>query len=256
MLEVEHLAFSYGKEAVLSGVSFTARPGEVTVLVGANGAGKTTLLKCLAEGKPPAGGICFEGRDIREISREEYSRAVSFLEQSTVCEAALNVFEVILLGRLNRLSYRVSGEDLAQVEKVMELLEISRFSGRNIAELSGGQRQLVFIAQALVKEPRLLLLDEPTSALDLHHQFKLMDFLRKMTKDRGYTTVITLHHLDIAAKYADHMVALNAGGVYREGRPEEVFSEALLREVYQVEAEIHFDAEKKKHVIPVGFIGE
>lgn len=256
MIEIHNLSFSYGSESVLKDVSFSAKPGETTVIIGANGAGKTTLLKCIAGLQKSCGDILLHGENGREISREKLSKTLGFLDQNNICEASLSVFEVILLGRLQTLSFRVNRQDVDSVTAVMNLLNIGQFSDRNISELSGGQRQLVFIAQTLVKNPEILILDEPTSALDLHHQFKLLEFLKKITAESSYTTLITLHHLDIAAKYADHIVVINDGCVYQEGTPNEVFTEKMLRDVYKVDAEVYTDSQGKKHVIPVGFIEE
>ena len=254
MLRVDNLCFSYGKEKVLQNVSFSAAPGEVTVLIGANGAGKTTLLNCLTCQKKSEGTIFLGNQNLKELSFEKRNEQVSYLEQSTSCDAALNVFEVILLGRLSRLGLRITQEDYDAVNRVMELLHLERFAGRNISELSGGQRQMVFIAQALIREPKFFVLDEPVSALDLNHQFHLMDFLRARTRENGYTTLITLHQLDLAAQYADRLIVLNGGTVYREGDPKEILDETVFHEVYSLNCEIYIDSFGKKHFVPVGSI--
>ena len=179
MLRVENLSFSYGTECILKEVCFRAEPGKITVLIGTNGAGKTTLLNCLTHRLKCRGKIVLDEQDLSGLSFEKRSERISYLEQSTMCDAALNVFEVILLGRISRLGLRISKEDLNAVNQVMKLLHLENLAGRNISELSGGQRQMVFIAQALVREPKLFILDEPVSALDLNHQFHLMDFLKQ-----------------------------------------------------------------------------
>ena len=252
MLEVKELSFAYGKKNILQNVSFSARPGQLTVLLGPNGAGKTTLLNCLAGLAPARGEILFQGQPAAKAC----SPKVGFLEQNTSCQAALTVTEVVLLGRLERLGFQVEARELAGVARVLEILGLSELAGRRITELSGGQRQLVFIAQILVKCPRLLILDEPTSALDLEHQFRLLTLLQRLTKEEGYTTILTLHHLDLAEEYGDWLLVLKDGSVYREGTAEQVFTREMLREVYQVEAEIFTDSRGRRHVIPVGICGE
>ena len=241
MVEVRDLSFRYGKNApnILDGVSFCAASGRMTALIGANGAGKSTLLKNVALGAWP---------------KEELARRISYLAQSSETRAVLNVFEVVLLGRMNRLSFRVSDADTAAVERILDRLGIAHLAGRGIGALSGGQRQLVFIAQALAKGPEILLLDEPTSALDLHRQFELLTLLQTLTAERGFTTVMTLHHLDLAARFADEIVVLSEGRVYARGAPAAVFTEQMLRDVYRVRAKIYADDDGVRHVIVSGAV--
>ena len=176
MLEIKELNFSYGKTNILKDISFTANPGEMTVLLGANGSGKTTLLQCINRLNKYEGQVMFEDKELSSFTHEDYRDRMSYLDQNLACDAVLTVFEVVLLGRLTRLGFRVSEEDTSSVENILKLMKIDQFSKRGISELSGGQRQLVFIAQALVKNPELLVMDEPTSALDLNKQFHLLEY--------------------------------------------------------------------------------
>ena len=118
-------------------------------------------------------------------------------------------------------------------------------------ELSGGQRQLVFMAQALVKEPKILILDEPTSALDLHKQFDLLTLLKNLTRENDFTTLVTLHHLDLAAMFADEIIVLKEGTVYAQGAPKDIFTEAMMEDVYRVKTKIYMDDNGLPHVIPL-----
>jgi len=246
ILDVEDLGFSYdGRTKILDGVGFRASPGEITAIIGANGAGKTTMLKCVAGLAKHDGKVLFDGQ---EKDRKETVKILSYMQQNTDCDIELNVFEVVLLGMRQSLSYVLTKEDVRKVKNVLRLLRIDQFASRRIGEISGGQRQLVFIAQALIKEPKVMMLDEPTSALDLYHQFKLMEFIRKVTKDRQCTTVVTMHHLDIALRFADRLVVINDGKVYAEGPTEEVFTEDMLRDVYRMDATIETDDKGIKQI--------
>lgn len=249
MLQVQDLKFSYGKTTILDNITFTANPGEMTVILGANGSGKTTMLQCINRLNKYEGQVSFENKDIAGFTHEDYHDMMSYLDQNLACDAVLTVFEVVLLGRLTRLGFRVGEEDTASVENILRLMGIDQFSQRGISELSGGQRQLVFIAQALVKNPRLLVMDEPTSALDLNKQFHLLDFLKQETYKNNYTTLLTLHHLDMAAKYADKLVIINDNKVYAEGPPREVFTPKMLEDVYRVDSEVYIDSNKDVHLI-------
>ena len=226
-------------------------PGQITSIIGVNGTGKTTLLKCISGlQKLRSGEVFIDGHSSHEMSREEFAASVGYLDQNNYCEAQLNVYEVILLGRIRKLSFKVSDEDRSRVESVSDMLGITRFLNRNIRELSGGQRQMVFIAQTLVKEPRILILDEPTSALDINHQFKLMNLISELTKERNLTTLTTLHHLDVASKYSDSVIVLDKCGVYAQGSSVSVVTSEMLREVYKVESEMFTDAYGNVHAVP------
>lgn len=249
MLNIDKLNFSYGSEPILKDISFTAQKGGITSVIGPNGTGKTTLLLCIARLLPFNGVVSMDGTRLNSLSREKFVSLLSYLSQDTSCSAELNLYEIILLGLIDRLSFRVSSEDRKKVESVMELLGITQFANRKITELSGGQRQLAFIAQTLVKEPKILILDEPTSALDLNRQFKLMNLIRRITEERELITLVTLHHLDIAAKYSDRVVILDKGTVYQAGTPEETFTRKMFYDVYGVETEIYRDLSGALHVI-------
>lgn len=173
------------------------------------------------------------------------------MSQDNDCRINLSVFEVVMLGRMEALSFRVKDEDIQATEDVLKRLNMQELASRNIMELSGGQRQLVFIAQALVKEPRILLLDEPTSALDLQKQFKLLTLLKRLTQENQFTTLVTLHHLDLAAKFADEIIILQKGEVYIQGKPHEIFTESIIEEIYRVKTKIYMDEQGVPHVIPL-----
>jgi iron complex transport system ATP-binding protein len=249
LLNVDRLNFSYGTEPVLKDISFSAEPGTITSVIGANGAGKTTLLLCISGLLSFQGDVRIDGSSLSAMPRKKFVSMLSYLAQDTSCSAELNVYEIILLAIVQRLSFRVTEEERQKVESIMDLLGIRQFAHRRMSELSGGQRQLVFIAQTLVKEPKILILDEPTSSLDLSRQFKLMNMVQKITRERQLITLVTLHHLDIASKYSDRIVALNNGIVYSVGTPEESFHEQMLSDVYGVSAEMYKDQLGVLHAI-------
>ena len=156
-----------------------------------------------------------------------------------------------MLGRMGSMSFRVKEEDIRATEDVLKRLNMQELASRSIMALSGGQRQLVFIAQTLVKEPSILLLDEPTSALDLHKQFNLLTLLKELTQEHGFTTLVTLHHLDLAAKFADEIIVLKNGEVYAQGVPREIFTERMMETVYRVKTKVYVDEHNVPHVIPL-----
>ena len=254
MIEVHNLTFGYSSKDetnILRGVDFAAQTGKLTAVIGTNGAGKSTLLRTIMGILKGKGDIWVNGKPVAEYTRKEFSSAVSYLSQDNDCRINLSVFEVVMLGRMEALSFRVKDEDIQATEDVLKRLNMQELASRNIMELSGGQRQLVFIAQALVKEPRILLLDEPTSALDLQKQFKLLTLLKRLTQENQFTTLVTLHHLDLAAKFADEIIILQKGEVYIQGKPHEIFTESIIEEIYRVKTKIYMDEQGVPHVIPL-----
>lgn len=201
MIEVHNLTFGYSSTEdgqILKGVDFTAQTGKLTALIGTNGAGKSTLLKTIMGILKGKGEIFVNGKPVSEYSNKDFSSTVSYLSQDNDCRVNLTVFEVVMLGRMGSCLSCVK-ERYPSNTRGVGTVELTAVCSRNIMELSGGQLQLVFMAQALVKEPKILILDEPTSALDLHKQFDLLTLLKNLTRENDFTTLVTLHHLDLAA---------------------------------------------------------
>lgn len=227
-IRAEHLSFSYTPDRpLLRDISFEAKSGQITALVGANGAGKTTLLKCLL-GALPYSGKC-------TLSDPE---SLGYLTQDSRALPSLTVLECVLLGRLRTLGLCVRPEDTEAVWRILETLHIEHLAERSYARLSGGERRMVNLAQVLVRFPSLLLLDEPTANLDLQRELELMTLVKAYTDQRQATTLVILHDLSMACRFADQVVLLNHGRVLEAGPPQEVLTAALIQEAYGVVAEL------------------
>jgi iron complex transport system ATP-binding protein len=248
-LLVKDLRFAYGSDAVLNGIDLRLEPA-VTALIGPNAVGKSTLLKCVAGLLKPQGRIALDGEDLFVLSRRERARRIGYLGQEWGGRVELTVLEAVLLGRLQTLSWRVSDSDLDMALAVLEDLAIADLARRPVNALSGGQKQMVSIAQVMVQRPRVLLLDEPTNSLDLQHQLEMTTVIASVTHQRGLTTLVALHDLNMAARLADTIVVLSEGKVYDAGSPGSVLSSEMLREVYGVEARVRKDEKGPPIIIP------
>ncbi|MCG3181756.1 MAG: putative siderophore transport system ATP-binding protein YusV [Phycisphaerae bacterium] len=250
-LAARSLTFSYRPaEPVLRGVDLEIGPG-VTALIGPNAAGKSTLLKCLAGLLHPGGCVLLDGQDLARMPRARRCERISFMPQQPLPPAALSVFETVLLGRLDRLGWRVDDADVAFVRGLLAELDISGLADRGVGELSGGQAQMVAIAQALAREPAVLLMDEPISNLDLQHAFQILQLIRELTARRGMTTAVVMHDLNMAARFADRLCVLSDGCVRIAGLPGEVLTERTIADVYRVRARVSADEQGRPHVTPL-----
>jgi len=227
-VEVEDLGIRYGRQIAVDGVSLAAMPGEILGVLGPNGSGKSSLVKAIAGILPHTGAVRFDDAIQRPSE-------IGYMPQDHHSRAALTVLETVLLGRLGRLGLRVTDEDLASAESVLDEIGITHLAMRDLAALSGGQRQLVFLAQALASDPCVLLLDEPFSALDIRHQLEVAELLARLTRERRLTTILMLHDLPMAARLADRIALLQNGRLMAMGSSAEVIASHAMRDVFQVE---------------------
>ena len=237
-LSVSNIGYRYSRHFALSDVSLDFTE-PVTALIGPNGAGKSTLIKCLAHVYPCAGSMQYEGRAVDFTDREFFKRHVGYLPQTSRNDATITVFEAILLGLMNNLSLTVSKNQIEAVERMLELFDLTALVTRSLKELSGGQVQMVLLAQALIKEPEILLLDEPLNNLDVHRQFALMNMISGISFGKKMLTVIVLHDIHLAARYADRIAVMHQGRLYDYGTPTEVLTTEMMRTVYKLETVVH-----------------
>jgi iron complex transport system ATP-binding protein len=243
-LRARGVTVRYGRSVAVDGVTLDVEPGEVLAILGANGSGKSSLLRALAGVQPCEGTLTWDGQAVP-------GRGIGYMPQDNALRAALTAFEVVLLGRLRSLTFRVGEPDLAAARAALTELGLSSLAPRRIDELSGGQRQLVFLAQVLAADPQVLLLDEPTSALDIAHQLQVLALLRDATTRRGLTTVVVLHDLNAAARFADRIALMRAGRLIGLGCPSEVLTATVLRDAYGVNVSILNGPDGHPVVVPV-----
>ena len=240
MIAVNRLDFRYPKQQVLSAVTISnVGAGDIVAVVGPNGVGKTTLFKCMAGIlRIPPEVVFLNGSDITTLSWQKVARQICYMPQNTSSNAALTVFEVVLLARKFAHANTRREQDLELVSMVIDLLGISSIANRHISQLSGGQRQLVALAHVLVRHPRVLLLDEPTSALDLHHQLEVLELLKTVMPIWESTCFMAMHDLNLAARYACKIALLYNGSIVAVDTPDKVITEKNMKKVYQIESHV------------------
>lgn len=252
-LKIRGLDFSYDSVKALESVSLEANEGEILGVIGPNGSGKTTLLKCInLTLKPKAGVVLIGEEEVLNMERKKIAREVAIVPQSSSISFPFTVLDVVLMGRIPHLSRlgREGERDLKVVEEAMRATDTLSFANRLIDELSGGELQRVIIARALAQEPSILLLDEPTLHLDINHQLEILKLIRKLTGEEGLATIMVSHDLNLAARYSDKLLLLNAGRVYSAGSIGEVLTPENIKNTYKVKVEVrHHEATKSYNVI-------
>ncbi|WP_055482372.1 ABC transporter ATP-binding protein [Sphaerimonospora mesophila] len=255
-LAAEHLTLGYGDRVVVEALDLVVPPGEITVIVGANACGKSTLLRSLSRLLAPRGGrVVLDGKEVHRMPAKELARTLGLLPQSPVAPEGITVLDLVGRGRHPHqgIFSRWNDRDDAAVAAALEATRTADLADRPVDELSGGQRQRVWIAMALAQQTDLLLLDEPTTFLDASHQIEVLDLLTDLNHTRGTTIVMVLHDLNLAARYADHLIALADGGLHACGTPAEVLTEDSVRTVFGLDSRIIEDpVSGRPLMLPIG----
>lgn len=235
------LGYPDAEEPVVDGESIAAAPGAVTALVGPNGSGKSTLLKALANQLAPEdGSVVLDGRDVHSMDTKALARKLGLLSQESTSPNGITVEDLVYHGRYPHRGFfeRTTTEDARAVDRAIDLAGCGHLRDREVGSLSGGQKQLAWIAMVLAQDTDVLLLDEPTTFLDLHHQMEVMEIIETLRDESEVTVVVVLHDIEQAARLADRMVALADGEIRARGPPEEIVTEDLLADVFRVDADV------------------
>jgi iron complex transport system ATP-binding protein len=238
-LQIEHLTAGYPGRPVLQDVTLPAVPaGTLVAVVGPNAVGKSTLLKAVAGLRPSQGRVLLEGADLATLPSRERLRRVGYLPQALPQSTSLVAYETWQSALRAGRSEWSSAQREAAIESVVAALGLQALALRRLDELSGGQRQMVGLAQVIVRAPRLLLLDEPTSALDLRWQLQVLQAVRAMVQQQGATGLVAVHDLNLALRFCQHVLVLGGGSVLAAGDPAEVLTPPLLQRAYGVLARV------------------
>ncbi|QDR82977.1 ABC transporter ATP-binding protein [Sporomusa termitida] len=240
-IRAENLGIAYEKTTIIEALHMQIPQGKITALIGPNGSGKSTVLKALGRIlRPQNGSVYLNGKDIRSLSTQAVARKMAILPQCPLAPSGLTVSELVAYGRFPHQQGfgSHSPEDRRIIAWSLAVTGLAAFAGRFVDTLSGGQRQRVWIAMALAQQTELILLDEPTTYLDLSHQLEILELLGDLNKSQGCTIVMVLHDLNLAARFADYMIAIRSGAVICHGVPAAVMVPAMLRDVFQIDAQV------------------
>lgn len=235
------LRLGYGDRVVADALDLDIPAGKVTALVGPNACGKSTALRALARLlKPTAGTVHLDGSDLATLPARELALRLALLPQSPTAPDGITVRDLVARGRTphQRWWRQWSAADEAVVDRALEATDTATLADRSLDELSGGQRQRVWIAMALAQDTPVLLLDEPTTYLDLAHQVDVLELVAHLNRTENRTVVMVLHELNLACRYADHLVAMRDGHVVASGTPGDVVTPDLVHDVFGLRAAV------------------
>ena len=256
VMEIKNLSFSYGEAEVLKNINFRAYEGQMVAFLGPNGVGKSTLFKCILKFlKGYSGYIYLEGMNMKKMSRPQIAKKIAYIPQTTIPVFNYTVLDIVLMGMTGGLKLLESpkAEHIAKAEKILEELNISHLKERGFGRISGGERQLVLLARAIIQDAKILLMDEPTANLDYGNQFRVMERIGGLTRE-GYTVILTTHNPEHALLFADKAFVLKDGEVKAAGPSREVITEELMKQLYDVEVKLidtEFQGENAKVCVPI-----
>ena len=259
-IDVKNIRVGYGNKNIIENISLHIPRGSFCTVIGPNGCGKSTLLKAVSRNLPRTGGtVRIDGKPLEQYETKHLARKMAFLAQSPHIPEQFSARELVGYGRYPHTRWLGSlrPEDHRIIDRAMALTGCGDFAERELAHLSGGERQRVWLAMALAQEAEILLLDEPTTYLDISHQLQTLELIRRMNEEMGRTVLMVLHDLNQAARYSDLIFVMKEGRLITRGKPAEVITEEILRDVFDIKAEIIIDGERGyPHLIPTESVND
>jgi iron complex transport system ATP-binding protein len=238
------LSLGYNDNLIIKELDLEIPKGLITVFIGGNGCGKSTLLRSIARLlKPKSGSIILDGKEISTIGSKEVAKRLAILPQSPIAPEGLTVYQLVKQGRYPHQSWikQWTQEDENIIIKALTKTRLLDYKDRPIDELSGGQRQRAWIAMTLAQETDIILLDEPTTYLDMTYQVEILDLLFDLNDEEQRTIIMVLHDLNLACRYAHHLIAIKNGRIHAQGKPEEVIKADIVKQVFDMQCEITKD---------------
>lgn len=242
-IEIRNLSYQVGKKELLKNIRMSFEGQKMIGLIGPNGSGKTTLLRHIYRELPTVGHIFLDGQDISSYNRRIFAQKIAVMAQRlSQADAGLTVGDIVRMGRYpyKGILEQYGEEDERIVQEALEQTGLADFKNRTLGTMSGGEAQRAMIAKCFVQQPGVIVLDEPTNHLDVKYKLELMHLLKRF---QGLV-ILTIHDLNLAAEYCDYLYVLKDGAVYGEGRPEELLTEKLLEEAFEVKFHVIKDRER------------
>lgn len=243
------LCVGYGDSLVVKDLSVEIPDKQITAIIGPNGCGKSTLLKAITRIiQHQSGSVVLDGKSISKENTKVLAKKMAILPQTPESASGLTVSELVSYGRFpyQQGFGRLTKQDMEAIEWALEVTGTKDFRYRSVDALSGGQRQRVWIAMAIAQETDMIFLDEPTTYLDMAHQLEVLELLQRLNAEQGRTIIMVLHDVNQAARFADHIIALKDGEIIKAGHCEQVIERNVLRQVFQIDAEIGRDPRTNK----------
>ena len=235
---MENVSVGYNGKPLIRDIALDIRPGEILTLIGPNGSGKSTILKSITRQlKLIKGNVMFDGENLGELSFRELSSKMAVMLTERLKPELMTCYDIVATGRYpytGKLGF-LTAEDERMVEEAMEAVNATEVGHCDFSAISDGQRQRVMLARAICQDPDVMILDEPTSFLDIKHKLDLLHILRRMTREKGITVVMSLHEIDLAQKISDKIVCVKGETIFRYGEPDEIFNEKTIQTLYDMD---------------------
>ncbi|NLP33779.1 MAG: ATP-binding cassette domain-containing protein [Clostridiales bacterium] len=236
MIQLKHLVKKYGEKKVVDDVSIDLPKEKIIAFIGSNGAGKSTVLSLASRLlKRDAGEVRIDGTRLKDWKSEELAKRLSILKQSNHLHVRLTVRELVSFGRFPYSKEKLTDEDIKHIDQAIEYMELTDLENRYLDELSGGQRQMAYIAMVIAQDTEYILLDEPLNNLDMKHSVKIMKVLRKLVDELHKTIIVVIHDINFVSHYADYVVAMKDGKLITHGPTNEVIKSDVLNEIYNMD---------------------
>ncbi len=255
-LTASKIASGYDRKVIIRDIDLEIPCNKISVIIGANACGKSTLLKTMSRLiKPKSGTISLDGKSIHELNPKLLAQQLGLLPQSPIIPEGITVGDLVSRGRFpyQGMLRGKNMDDYKAVEDALTMTGILDLADKNVDELSGGQRQRVWIAMALAQKTDILLLDEPTTFLDITHQVEILDLLTDLNHKYGTTIVMVLHDINLSARYADYIFAIENGTLLSKGKPKDIITRELIKKVFHMDCTIIDDpVSGSPLIVPIG----
>lgn len=246
MINVSNIFKRYGNKKVLNDVTFEFPKGKLIAFIGSNGAGKSTLLSIITRTLAKSDGKVFvDNKELSEWKNKELAKRISVLRQTNQVNIRIKVSELVAFGRFPHSGGNLTNEDNVLIEKAINYMGLSELKDRYIDELSGGQRQMAYIAMVLAQDTEYIFLDEPLNNLDMKHSAHIMKLIKRLVDEEGKTIIVVIHDINFVSAYADYVIGMKDGQIIKGGELNEIINKETLKTIYDIDIDVK-DLNNKK----------